>query len=55
MYAAKGYIAVLPNPHGSSGYGQAYSYALNKKWGVSDFEDVNAIADYLVENGVSNP
>jgi len=55
LYAAKGYIAVLPNPHGSSGYGQAYSYALNKKWGVSDFEDVNAIADYLVENGVSNP
>jgi len=55
LYAANGYIAVLPNPHGSSGYGQAYSYALNKKWGVPDFEDVDAIADYLVENGVSDP
>ena len=55
LYAAKGYVAVLPNPHGSSGYGQAYSYALNKKWGVSDFADVDAIADYLVKNGISNP
>ena len=55
LYAANGYIAVLPNPHGSSGYGQAYSYALNKKWGVPDFEDVDAIADYLVKNGISDP
>ena len=55
IYAAKGYLAVLPNPHGSSGYGQAYSYALNKKWGVSDFADVDAIADYLVKNGISDP
>lgn len=55
LYASNGYIAVLPNPHGSSGYGQDYSYALNKKWGVSDFKDVDAIADYLVESGISNP
>lgn len=55
LYAANGYIAVLPNPHGSSGYGQDYAYALNKKWGVSDFKDVDAIADYLVESGISNP
>ena len=55
MYAAQGYIAVLPNPHGSSGYGQAFSYALDKQWGVPDFADVDAIADYLVDNGISDP
>lgn len=54
LYAAKGYIAVMPNPHGSSGYGQSFSYALNKQWGVPDFDDVDAIATFLVENNISD-
>lgn len=55
LYAAHGYVAVLPNPHGSSGYGEAFSYALNRQWGVPDFADVDAIADYLVENDIADP
>ena len=54
LYAANGYIAVLPNPHGSSGYGQAFSYALNRQWGTPDFADVDATADHLVEAGISD-
>jgi dipeptidyl aminopeptidase/acylaminoacyl peptidase len=54
FYAANGYIAVLPNPHGSSGYGEAFTYTLNRQWGVSDFADVDAIADHLVDNGISD-
>lgn len=54
LYAANGYIAVLPNPHGSSGYGEPFSYTLNAQWGVSDFADVDAIADYLVDRGISD-
>jgi len=54
LYAANGYIAVLPNPHGSSGYGEPFTYALNRQWGVPDFADVDAIADHLVETGVSD-
>ena len=54
LYAANGYIAVLPNPHGSSGYGQAFSYALNRQWGTPDFADVDAIADHLVAAGISD-
>ena len=53
-YAANGYIAVLPNPHGSSGYGSDFTYSLNRQWGVPDFEDVDKIADYLVEEGISD-
>lgn len=52
FYAANGYIAVLPNPHGSSGYGEPFTYSLNRQWGVPDFADVDAIADHLVEEGV---
>ena len=55
LYAANGYIAVLPNPHGSSGYGQPFTYALNRQWGVPDFADVDAIADYMVSEGFSDP
>ncbi len=55
LYTAAGYIAVYPNPHGSSGYGQPFSYALDKQWGVPDFADVDAIADHLVEEGISDP
>jgi len=54
LYASKGYIAVLPNPHGSSGYGEPFTYALYQKWGVPDFADVDATADYLVANGISD-
>lgn len=53
LYAANGYIAVLPNPHGSSGYGQPFTYSLNRQWGVPDFADVDAIADHMVANGMS--
>jgi dipeptidyl aminopeptidase/acylaminoacyl peptidase len=55
LYAAHGYVAVLPNPHGSSGYGEAFSHALNAQWGVPDFADIEAIADYLVENDIADP
>jgi dipeptidyl aminopeptidase/acylaminoacyl peptidase len=54
LYAANGYIAVLPNPHGSDGYGEPFTYTLNRQWGVSDFADVDAIADHLVNSGISD-
>lgn len=54
LYAANGYIAVLPNPHGSSGYGSDFTYSLNRQWGVPDFADVDRIADHLVATGISD-
>lgn len=54
LYAANGYIAVLPNPHGSNGYGEDFSYALKAKWGVSDFADVDAVMDLMVKSGLSD-
>jgi len=54
LYAANGYIAVLPNPHGSDGYGEPFTYTLFQQWGVSDFADVDAIADHMVNSGISD-
>ena len=54
LYAANGYVAVFPNPHGSDGYGEAFCLALFAQWGVPDFADVDAVADHMVESGISD-
>ena len=53
--AANGYVVVMSNPRGSSGYGQDFSAALFAQWGVPDFEDVMAAVDYAIEEGYSDP
>jgi dipeptidyl aminopeptidase/acylaminoacyl peptidase len=55
LLAADGYVVVISNPRGSSGYGQDFSAALFAKWGVPDFEDVMAAVDYAISEGYSDP
>lgn len=44
-----GYVVLLPNIRGSSGYGREWEDANNGCWGHCDLEDVLAGADYLRE------
>jgi dipeptidyl aminopeptidase/acylaminoacyl peptidase len=55
LWAANGYLVLQPNPRGSSGYGQAFSYALYAQWGVPDFEDEMAGVDYVISRGYCDP
>jgi len=55
LLAANGYVVVVSNPRGSSGYGQAFSADLFAEWGVRDFEDVMAAVDYTIAEGYSDP
>ena len=55
LLAASGYVVVISNPRGSSGYGQAFSADLFADWGVRDFQDVMAAVDYTVAEGYSDP
>jgi dipeptidyl aminopeptidase/acylaminoacyl peptidase len=55
LFAANGYVVVISNPRGSSGYGQDFSAALFAEWGVKDFEDVMAAVDYTIAEGYSDP
>lgn len=55
LYAAHGYVAILPNPRGSSGYGQEFSTAIFADWGNKDTRDVLAGVDYLIEQGYADP
>ncbi len=55
LFAANGYAVILPNPRGSSGYGQAFCSAIWADWGNKDFEDVMSSADDAVARGVADP
>lgn len=55
LFAANGYVVVITNPRGSSGYGQEFSLGIYKSWGVKDFEDVMAGVDFAISKGYSDP
>jgi len=54
-YAADGYVVLLPNPRGSSGYGEAGLKAVVGDWGGLDFQDIMTGVDELVDRGISHP
>jgi len=55
LFAANGYVVLLINPRGSSGYGQDFSKAIFADWGSKDFEDVMAGVDYAIKSGYTDP
>lgn len=55
LFAANGYVVVMVNPRGSSGYGQDFSLGIYQDWGTKDFEDVMAGVDYAIEQGYADP
>lgn len=55
LFAANGYVVLLPNPRGSSGYGQKFSTAIFADWGNKDGEDDLAMVDYAIQLGISDP
>jgi dipeptidyl aminopeptidase/acylaminoacyl peptidase len=52
--AAAGYAVVLPNPRGSTSYGQAFTSACVGDWGGGDCEDILACCDDLIERSVAD-
>lgn len=55
LFAARGYLAILPNPHGSTGFGQAFTEQISGDWGGAVYEDVMKCVDWAVEKGVADP
>ena len=53
--AQNGYVVLLPNIRGSSGYGRSFEDANNRDWGHGDLKDVVAGADYLKTLAIVNP
>jgi len=55
MFAARGYVTVLINPHGSTGYGQAFTEQISGDWGGAVYEDLIKGVDHLVKQGFVDP
>lgn len=53
--AAQGYVVLMVNPRGSSGYGEEFSRAIFADWGGPDYEDVMAGVDAVIEAGYVDP
>ena len=55
LFAANGYAVLLPNPRGSSGYGQKFCEAIFADWGNKDYQDDMAMVDYALAQGIADP
>jgi len=55
LFAASGYVVLLPNPRGSSGYGEDFCKAIFADWGNKDFQDDMAFVDYALAQGLADP
>jgi dipeptidyl aminopeptidase/acylaminoacyl peptidase len=50
LFAANGYVVIMINFHGSTGYGQKFIDAINGDWGGAPFEDLMKGLDYAEEH-----
>ena len=54
VYAGQGWVAFLPNPRGSSGYGEKFLGANHRDWGGGDYQDIQTGLDHLVKRGIAD-
>ena len=47
VFAGAGYVVVMPNPRGSTGYGQKFTDDINQDWGGKPFDDIIAVVDQM--------
>jgi dipeptidyl aminopeptidase/acylaminoacyl peptidase len=45
----RGIALVVPNIHGSTGYGRAWQVAIHKDWGGVDLRDLRAVSDWMTK------
>ncbi|MBN2280566.1 MAG: S9 family peptidase [Candidatus Marinimicrobia bacterium] len=50
IWAAQGYVMVMINPRGSTGYGQKFCEEISRDWGGKVFEDLIKGQQYVLEN-----
>jgi dipeptidyl aminopeptidase/acylaminoacyl peptidase len=51
LWASRGYTVVLPNPRGSTGFGQGYTDAVRANWGGTPYDDIMALTDAAIASG----
>ncbi len=52
LFASPGYIAAMPNFHGSTSFGQDFAKSIHGEHANKPFEDIMKATDYLIERGL---
>ncbi len=55
MFASRGYVIAMINPHGSTGYGQTFTEQISGDWGGAVYEDLMKGVDHVVKLGYVDP
>jgi dipeptidyl aminopeptidase/acylaminoacyl peptidase len=55
IYAAHGYVTLMIDFHGSTGYGQAFTDAITGDWGGAPYEDLMLGLDSILHPGADRP
>lgn len=55
IFASAGFVVVMPNPRGSTGYGQRFTDQINADWGGRVYEDIMATVDHVASQGWADP
>lgn len=50
LYASRGYVVIMPNPRGSTGYGQKFTDEISGDWGGKVYVDLMNAYDYAINN-----
>jgi dipeptidyl aminopeptidase/acylaminoacyl peptidase len=49
VFAAAGFVVVMPNPRGSTGYGTKFTDEINGDWGGKAYDDIMAVTDAVAK------
>jgi dipeptidyl aminopeptidase/acylaminoacyl peptidase len=55
VMAAAGYLVVMPNPRGSTGYGQKFTEDIKDDWGGKPYQDIMAAVDHVAALPYADP
>lgn len=55
LFAAPGFVTLLPNPRGSIGYGQRFLDEVSRDWGGKVYEDLMNGVDFVIKKGWVDP
>lgn len=55
VFAAAGYVVVMPNPRGSIGYGQKFTEDIKLDWGGKPYDDLMLVADNVARMPYVDP
>jgi dipeptidyl aminopeptidase/acylaminoacyl peptidase len=49
VYPGAGYVIAFPNPHGSTGFGQAFTREISRDWAGKVYQDLMAVTEYMAD------